>query len=54
VDGMGVEISSGKVGQVRGVALPGTFLRGPYTRCQKFFPSPLTLTLSPRWAWALT
>jgi|GEM_PF-6230384 len=23
--------------------------RGIYTRCQKFFPPPLTLALSPRW-----
>jgi hypothetical protein len=30
VDGMGVEISSGKVGQVGGVALPGTLLRPLY------------------------
>ena len=28
---MGIEISSGKVGKVRGVALPGTLLRGPLT-----------------------
>ena len=29
---MGIEISSGKVGKVRGVALPGTDLRPPYTK----------------------
>jgi hypothetical protein len=25
------------------------FAAEAYTRCQKFFPPPLTLTLSPRW-----
>ena len=34
-------------GAGKGVALPGNFLRGPYTRCQKLFPPRLTLTLSP-------
>jgi len=24
-------------------------IHDPYTHCQKFFPPPLTLTLSPRW-----
>jgi hypothetical protein len=45
-----VRISSKEPGQTaRFMNLTGTDIFKQYTRCQKFFLPPLTLTLSPRW-----